>query len=134
MDTYAMNPQWRPWYQTVCAYLGCQPAEYVSLKQIQTERLTVKSHTDYSNVLVVDLIINNRAPLAQPLPSLYLAFYDINGTTLSSRVLHPQEYLDKSISLNSMPVDTPIHLSFSIIDPGSKAVNYGVQLESSSPL
>jgi len=134
MDSYSINPRWRPWYQTACQYLGCQPAEFVALKQIHTERLTVKTHADYSNVLVVDLIINNRASLPQPLPAINLAFYDINGVTLASRLLRPQEYLDKAITLQRMPVNTPIHLSFSIMDPGNTAVNYGVQLESSAPL
>lgn len=128
LDRYSLDPRWRPWYQLACSYLGCQPAEFRSLQQIKTERLTVKTHPKYSNVLIVDLIINNRATLPQPMPSLNLAFYDINGATLSSRVLRPDEYLDSSISLESMPVETPIHLSFSIIDPGAEAVNYGVQL------
>ncbi|MCF7981211.1 MAG: DUF3426 domain-containing protein [Pseudomonadales bacterium] len=133
IETYSINPKWRPWYQTACRYLGCRITEYIAPSQIQTERLTVKTHADYSNVLVVDLIINNRAPLPQPMPAINLAFYDINGVTLSSRVLKPQEYLDKSISLKQMPRNTPIHLSFSIMDPGDNAVNYGVQLESNFP-
>ena len=128
IDKYATDQRWRPWYSAACQYLPCSLPEFIAIEKIRTERLTVKSHTEFSNVLVVDLIISNHATWPQPMPALDLAFYDINGAVLVSRLLQPGEYLSRTLSLKQMPVGTPIHLSFSIMDPGPEAVNYGVQL------
>lgn len=128
IDEYAADQRWRPWYAAACQYLPCSLPEFIAIEKIRTERLTVKSHTEYSNVLVVDLIISNHATWPQPMPALDLVFYDINGAVLVSRLLQPGEYLSRTLSLSQMPVGTPIHLSFSIMDPGPEAVNYGVQL------
>lgn len=127
-ERYAANPKWRPWYQAACQTLGCRLTPFTAPEQIKTERLAIKSHPDYLNVLVVDLIISNQSPFPQPMPALDIAFYDINGATLSSRQFQPSEYLDQQLSLREMPIHTPIHLSFAIMDPGAEAVNYGVQL------
>lgn len=127
-EQYSANPKWRPWYQAVCQTLGCELNLFTAPEQIKTERLAIKSHPDYLNVLVVDLIISNQAPFPQAMPTLDIAFYDINGATLSSRRFQPPEYLDQNISLHEMPTHTPIHLSFSIMDPGADAVNYGVHM------
>jgi len=127
-DLYSLNPKWRPWYITACQYLHCQLPEYAAIEKIQTERLAVKSHTEYRNVLVVELVIRNRAAWPQPMPALDLVFYDINGAVLASRVIAPEEYLSRDSSLEKIPVQTPVHLSFSIIDPGPEAVNYDIRL------
>ena len=130
MDTYAGSANWRPWYQSVCHYMGCKLPDYRNLDFLKTERLTVRSHSQYRNALVVDLLIINQSPFSQPVPSLEMAFYDINGQVLSQRAFQPEEYLPESAkSLEKIPFSTTVHITFSIIDPGSGAVNYELELK-----
>lgn len=128
-DAYALMPKWRPLYQSVCEVAGCPVPLYRNLDRIEIERLAVKSHNDYTNVLIIDLIMNNYGAYPQPLPSLLLNFYDIDGTALAGRIFTPDDYLKSSnVVLNEMPTETPIRVSFDILDPGEKAVNYNIQV------
>jgi len=123
----AHHPQWHNLYTTACDTLGCKLPQYNNVTTIKTDRLAIKTHPEYSNVLVVDMIISNSASKAQPMPLLDMIFFNINGQPLAKRLLQPKEYLGKQFQqLSSMPSKTPVHLSFAIIDPGKKAVNYSV--------
>ena len=79
------------------------------------------------------MIISNSAQQTQPLPVLDMTFYNINGDPLAQRLLQPKEYLGKHlINLPLMPSETPVHLSFAILDPGDKAVNYSINFSPAS--
>jgi hypothetical protein len=128
-DTYSLMPKWRPLYLSVCEVAGCPIPMYRNTERIEIERLAVKSHNDYTNVLVIDLIMNNYGAYPQPLPSLLLSFYDIDGNALAGRIFTPNDYLKASnVILNEMPTETPIRVSFDILDPGETAVNYNIEV------
>lgn len=126
-DRYLNDQQWRPWYEQFCQHLPCKLKDYQAVQLIEIERLSIRSHPVFGNALRIELIIRNQAPFSQHLPALEFTFYDINGSAVAKRVFQPGEYTDNSVELNKMSVATPYHLSFSIIDPGEQAVNYGVQ-------
>ncbi len=129
----AQQPKWRSLYTTVCETLGCQLPQYKNISSIKTERLAIKTHPEYSNVLIVDMIISNSAKHSQPLPLLNMTFFSLNGEPLAQRLFQPNEYLGQQLQLLSkMPSQTPIHLSFAILDPGSDAVNYSVNFSPAS--
>jgi len=129
----AQQPKWRSMYTTVCETLGCQLPQYKNISSIKTERLAIKTHPEYSNVLIVDMIISNSAEHSQPLPLLNMTFFSLNGEPLAQRLFQPREYLGQQLQLlPKMPAKTPIHLSFAILDPGSEAVNYSVNFSPAS--
>jgi predicted Zn finger-like uncharacterized protein len=129
----AQQPKWRSIYTTVCETLGCQLPQYKNISSIKTERLAIKTHPEYSNVLIVDMIISNSAEHSQPLPLLNMTFFSLNGEPLAQRLFQPREYLGQQLQLlPKMPTKTPIHLSFAILDPGSEAVNYSVNFSPAS--
>ncbi len=130
-DVYANHPKWHSWYQQACQYLHCSANEYQALHLIETERLSIQSHPDFSNVLKIDLIIRNQALFPQVLPAIDVTFYDINEAIVAARTFHPNEYVGGQRSPQSMPVGIPFHLSFSIFDPGTDAVNYGLKFSPS---
>lgn len=130
-DYLAAEPKWRLWLESPCQILGCQLPPFVAVNQIATERLTIRAHDHYENVLRVELIINNQAVFDQPLPALSLAFFDLNSNPVAKRLLQPKEYLNPKLQLTGLPRSTPVHLSFAILDPGAEAVNYMVALEAS---
>lgn len=115
----------RPYLEEYCPMIGCEPASQSDVASIVGTNLVVRSHPYEKNALVIDVIIKNQAQFDQPYPDVQLNFEDINGEPVASRRFAPAEYIsDKSIPLDSMPSDTPIHLTLEIEDPGRNAVNY----------
>lgn len=132
-DEKAYQKPWHNLYVGACKILGCELPAYQNVTLIKTERLAIKTHPEYDNVLIVDMIINNSASHTQPMPVLDMAFYTINGAPLAQRLFQPEEYLGQHMKqLPLMPAQTPVHLSFAILDPGNNAVNYSINLTPSS--
>lgn len=130
-EELARQDQYRPWFQQLCPELGCSLPSKVDIEQIKSTNLVVRSHPDYMNALMVDAIIYNRAPFAQPFPLLELRFADINGQLLASSRFKPSQYLGGELAGQAeMPPQTPIHVSLEINDPGAKAVNYSLSFHS----
>lgn len=130
-DELARQDGWRPWFQTLCPVVGCDVPSKVDIALIKSSNLVVRSHPQFNGALIVDAIIYNRAPFAQPFPLLELRFADLDGKLIASRRFKPSEYLSGDLAGQSdMPPQTPIHIALDILDPGSKAVNYSLSFQS----
>ncbi|MDH4553227.1 DUF3426 domain-containing protein [Pseudomonas sp. BN607] len=130
-DEMARQDQYRPMFQQVCPLVGCQVPTRVDIARIKSSNLVVRSHPDFKGALIVDAIIYNRAPFAQPFPLLELRFADLNGQLIASRRFKPSEYLSGELAgRGEMPSQTPIHIALDILDPGPKAVNYSLSFRS----
>ncbi|WP_369988281.1 DUF3426 domain-containing protein [Pseudomonas xanthosomatis] len=130
-DEMARQDQYRPWFQQLCPMLGCEVPTRVDISRIKSSNLVVRSHPDFKGALIVDAIIYNRAPFAQPFPLLELRFADLNGQLIASRRFKPSEYLSGELAgRGEMPSQTPIHIALDILDPGPKAVNYSLSFRS----
>lgn len=130
-DELVRQDRYRPWFEQLCPSLGCTLPPKVDIEQIKSSNLVVRSHPDFNAALVVDAIIYNRAPFAQPFPLLEVRFADINGRALASRVFKPGEYLSGELAgQTEMPPQVPIHIALDILDPGSQAVNYSLSFRS----
>ncbi|MGB8975873.1 MAG: DUF3426 domain-containing protein, partial [Pseudomonas capeferrum] len=130
-DEMARQDQYRPIFQQLCPVFGCQVPTRVDIARIKSSNLVVRSHPDFKGALIVDAIIYNRAPFAQPFPLLELRFADLNGQLIASRRFKPSEYLSGELAgRGEMPSQTPIHIALDILDPGPKAVNYSLSFRS----
>ncbi|MFJ4065243.1 DUF3426 domain-containing protein [Pseudomonas sp. NPDC089996] len=130
-DEMARQDQYRPVFLQVCPMLGCEVPTRVDIGRIKSSNLVVRSHPDFKGALIVDAIIYNRAPFAQPFPLLELRFADLNGQLIASRRFKPSEYLSGELAgRGEMPSQTPIHIALDILDPGPKAVNYSLSFRS----
>ena len=130
-DELARQDSYRPWFEQLCPLIGCTLPSKVDINQIKSSNLVVRSHPEFSGALVVDAILYNRAPFAQPFPLLEIRFADINGRLLASRRFKPSEYLAGELAgQDEMPPQTPIHISLDILDPGTQAVNYSLSFHS----
>ncbi|HAB03175.1 MAG TPA: DUF3426 domain-containing protein, partial [Pseudomonas sp.] len=130
-DEMARQDQYRPLFQQLCPVLGCEVPTRVDIGRIKSSNLVVRSHPDFNGALIVDAIIYNRAPFAQPFPLLELRFADLNGQLIASRRFKPSEYLSGELAgRGEMPSQTPIHIALDILDPGPKAVNYSLSFRS----
>ncbi|MFQ7898182.1 DUF3426 domain-containing protein [Stutzerimonas degradans] len=130
-DELARQDRYRPWFERLCPTLGCTLPSKVDVSQIRSSNLVVRSHPDFRGALVVDAIIYNRAPFAQPFPLLEIRFADLTGKLIASRSFKPSEYLSGELAGQAeMPPQVPIHIALDILDPGSKAVNYSLNFRS----
>lgn len=130
-DELARQDAYRPWLERLCPTLGCTLPARVDITQIRSTNLVVRSHPDFTGALVVDAILYNRAPFAQPFPLLELRFADLSGRLVASRQFKPSEYLAGELAgEREMPPQTPIHIALDILDPGEQAVNYSLNFRS----
>nr|WP_314479475.1 DUF3426 domain-containing protein [uncultured Pseudomonas sp.] len=130
-DELSRQDQYRPLFEQVCPVVGCQVPSRVDVSRIKSSNLVVRSHPDFKGALIVDAIIYNRAPFAQPFPLLELRFSDLNGQLIASRRFKPAEYLSGELAgRGEMPSQTPIHIALDILDPGQRAVNYSLSFRS----
>jgi predicted Zn finger-like uncharacterized protein len=130
-EELARQDQYRPWFETICPEIGCTLPSKVDISQVRSTNLVVRSHPQYMDALMVDAILYNRAPFAQPFPLLELRFADLNGQLIASSRFRPSEYLSGELAgRDEMPPQTPIHISLEIKDPGSRAVNYSLSFHS----
>lgn len=130
-DELSRRDEYRPWLERICPSVGCQLPPKVDINQIRSSNLVVRGHPDFTGALVVDAIIYNRAPFAQPFPLLEVRFADLGGQTLASRMFKPGEYLSGELAgQREMPSQIPIHIALDILDPGAKAVNYSLSFHS----
>ena len=88
---------YRPWLQKFCSLLPCELDAYSEHSLISVERLQVRAHPSLEGVLVVELVLTNRASLEQVYPPLLLRFDDLSGDQVAARRLSAEEYLPRSI-------------------------------------
>lgn len=130
-DELARQDRYRPWFEQLCPSIGCSLPSKVDIDQIRSSNLVVRSHPEFSGALIVDAILYNRAPFAQPFPLLEMRFADLGGQLVASRRFKPSEYLAGELAgQREMPPQTPIHISLDILDPGTRAVNYSLSFHS----
>jgi len=130
-DEWARTPQWRPWYAKICDIAGCKLPKIQNIRDMATQNLVVRSHPTLQRALIVDTLLLNKASYEQPFPDFTLVFRDLNDNIVASRRFTPQQYLSGELSgQTDMPVQTPVHISLELVDPGPEAVSYSISLQS----
>ncbi|MFC6634450.1 DUF3426 domain-containing protein [Microbulbifer taiwanensis] len=128
-DSLSKQQPWRDLYASICPLLDCQLPPLEDLRAIRTSNLVVRSHPQLAGALVVDAVLLNTAPFAQPFPSLLLNFSDLKDKPVASRRFTPREYLQGELAgRKQMPSGSPVHIALEIVDPGSEAVNYELHI------
>lgn len=126
-STYALQPDYRGYYEAACNALNCSLPEYSDVSRLRTQNLVVRSHPTSDQGLVVDALLRNEAAYRQPFPGLYLRFSDIRGQTVAERTFKPATYLAGEMAgLKYIPAATEVRLSLEIVDPGAAAVSYSM--------
>ena len=124
-DNWSRDPDIRPYYEQICAWLGCELPVIRAPQQIQPSNLVVRSHPDVPGALVVDALVVNNASFPQPFPVVELTFTTVDGNLVAGRRFHPDEYLGGDlVGATMLPSKTPVHITLEIEDPGPDAVNY----------
>lgn len=128
-DDLSKREPWRSLYTRACPVLGCTLPPLVDMQAIHTSNLVVRSHPQIEGALIVDAVLLNTAPFAQPFPKLLLNFSDLKNTPVASRLFAPRDYLQGELAgRKQMPSGSPVHIAIEIVDPGSTAVNYELRI------
>ncbi len=124
-DDWTEDLRIRPVYESVCAFIGCELPVLRDLDQMVIKKLVVRSHPEIDGALIVDAIIVNEAPFAQPFPVLELRFTSLEGNLVASGRFQPRQYLAGELEgAEKIQRLTPVHIELEFEDPGSEAVNY----------
>lgn len=124
-DRWAVDLRIRPVYSTICGVLGCELPVLRDVEAMVARNLVVRSHPDVADALLVNAVIVNQAPFAQPFPNLALRFTTLNGNLVAGREFRPDEYLaGELLGAADIPRNVPVHVELAIEDPGAEAVNY----------
>ncbi|MCC5888335.1 MAG: zinc-ribbon and DUF3426 domain-containing protein [Gammaproteobacteria bacterium] len=127
-DDGALDPRWRPYYATACAWIGCSLPELRDPASIRSLRLSIRPHPERANALLLEAMIENQAEFAQPYPAIELQFADIRGQPLAARRFRPDEYLRGEVPVGSlMPVGQSVRIALAMESPGDEAVNYQIR-------
>ncbi len=129
LPTLSQQLSYRPWLQHFCTLLPCEVDTYRDHSLISVEHLKVRDHPDLKGILLVELVLINRASLEQAFPPLILRFDDLSGEYVAARRLSAVEYLPRSLSADRlMPVDKAVSIKLAILDPGDRALSYSVSV------
>ena len=75
--------------------------------------------------MLVNATMANRSERTQPFPGIQFSLFDTNGAMIASREFSPDEYLDKSISIDrGMTPERPVHFVLEVTGPVEGAVSF----------
>jgi len=124
-EHYSQQVRWRPMLEWVCANSGCDLPLYEDLSAIEPSNLSVGSHPNRADTIMVQVQIRNTAPFAQAFPVMIVGFNTTDNELIALREFSPTEYLQGELPGSAtMPVMAPIPISLALMDPGEDAVNY----------
>ncbi|MGB1400720.1 MAG: zinc-ribbon and DUF3426 domain-containing protein [Pseudohongiellaceae bacterium] len=124
-EFYSQQARWRPLLEWVCADRGCDLPLYDDLPAIEPSNLSVRSHPNRADAIMVQVQIRNTAPFEQAFPVMIVGFNTADNELIALREFSPAEYLQGELTESAtMPVMAPVPINLSLMDPGEDAVNY----------
>jgi len=122
---FSQEPMLRPLFASACQILGCGLEPYSNLSAIVSFNLSVRSHPERADAIMVNVEMRNTAPFEQPFPIMVLGFNTASNGLVALREFTPEEYLDSGLrDITQMPVRAPVQIDLALMDPGNDAVNY----------
>jgi hypothetical protein len=122
---FSQEPMLRPLFASACQILGCGLEPYSNLSAIVSSNLSVRSHPERADAIMVNVEMRNTAPFEQPFPIMVLGFNTASNDLVALREFTPEEYLDSGLrDITQMPVMAPVQIDLALMDPGNDAVNY----------
>lgn len=128
-DIYWKYPQTRAFLDQLCLQMQCSILPQLSLALIENQKLLITPHPEYEGAIEMTLVLINKADSTQPFPALSLEFRDLKGRLVAHKVIEPSNYLDlQHADPLAMPPQQPIQITLEMLSPGTRAVNYQLDL------
>jgi len=117
-----------------CNYSGCKVEPFRDINKLAVRQFAIHSDPNQPGALTVDLTIENLAPFDQPYPKIALQFSDMENQLVAERIFLAEQYLQDgterlAAESNSIPKGKQRRVNFSLVDPGTTAINYSVELK-----
>ena len=112
---YVNYPELLPQVQWLCQKLPCEAMRQLGLNNIELINRDVRFHPQYSDTLLVNATIVNRADVYMPLPLIEIQVYDLDGEALGWRRFRPDEYVEGDGHLHGMPPDEPVYVILELV-------------------
>lgn len=121
----ARYPQYVPQVKQLCVRYGCDLVRERNPDAIVLVNRDVRDHPRYSDILLVNITIENRSAGTQPYPGIQLTLFDSNGAVTGFRRLQPAEYLEPGTDIEGgMRARLPLHLVLEIAETTRKPVGF----------
>ena len=118
-------PQGRLLLEKFCAYAECSVPQLRDTSRIHIVSRQVRSHPNKKGVLLVQLVMVNRAPFPQPYPLMELSLSTVTKQAAARRSFKPEEYLHTAKdSVSLMPSGVPQHVEMELVDPGKEMTGF----------
>ncbi len=117
-----------------CKYSGCKVDSFRDINKLAVRQFAIHSDSNQPGALTVELTIENLAPFDQPYPKIALQFSDMENQLVAERIFSAEQYLQDgteklAVESISIPKGKQRRVNFSLVDPGTTAINYSVELK-----
>ena len=122
-------PLLKPYLTTFCVVFGCELSLLRDANLITIESSDLKQRPDRPQEISVAALLRNRAGYAMAYPALELTLTDAADQAMVTRILQPQDYLDKrtNVSLGIAPL-TEVGVNLRLELANVSAVGYRLYL------
>lgn len=125
----SQDKDWRPWLSALCQLANCTVPPQRNIKAIHITNRDIRQHPRTDNALLINVTMKNDASFTQPFPNMLMRMTGTNGVIVAKRLFRPQEYLGKqSAVVTSMKPNGLVHFVLEIVDPGSDATGFQLEL------
>ena len=117
-------PELQTVFGQLCQHVECSDSSMRDPDKIELITRNIYSHPKEKNALLIDVVMKNNAPFAQPFPIIQIDFSDIRGGTVAARRFYPDEYLPSDTQTSLLKPNANTSVSLEIQDPGKQAMTY----------
>jgi predicted Zn finger-like uncharacterized protein len=122
-------PQARPALEQLCSNLGCNLPLPRRAELISIETSDLQADPANPSVMVLTATLRNRAAFPQSHPALELTLTDLQDQPLARRVLGPQDYLGRGVSIETgFPGNSELPVKVYMEAASLKATGYRLYL------
>ncbi len=119
------KPQLRPLITQFCVLANCDTMELRELDKIEMTSRNIYTHPNVKDALMISGSLINHAEFEQPYPSILVAFSNVRGEVIASRIFNPENYLQiKLAKLKPLAPKVSVDFNMEIQDPGKNAMTY----------
>lgn len=125
----ARDPALRPLLAQFCEHLGCEIGSIYDVRLVELAETSIAPHPRYLNALRIRATLVNRAPFAQPYPTMEVSLTDSQGKTIARRHFKPTDYVDSAQKPEALMLpNVAVSARLDVAHADNRAIGYEIQL------
>jgi Protein of unknown function (DUF3426) len=111
--------------ESLCNRLNCRVESSSHAAHVELVARDVREHPQYTDTLLVNATLTNRAEGVAAFPIIQLGIYDRSGGVVGIRRFQPTDYLDQSIDIDAgMSPGRIVYVVLEIAEPSDRADSF----------